>query len=59
MNIDTGKVYTTEPEIEAAKDRGENLVPVSKRVADLISFARKERTQQLRNKRKAERRRAR
>ncbi len=59
MNTDTGKVYTDEASIEAAKERGENLVPVSKRVAELISFARKERSQQLRNKRKADRRKGR
>jgi hypothetical protein len=58
MNVDTGKVYTTESEIRAARERGENLVPVSKRVAELMSFARQERTRQARNKRKAARRKA-
>jgi hypothetical protein len=56
VNSETGKVYTVESKILEAFGRGEKLHPVSARVAELVSWARKGRTQQLRNKRKAARR---
>lgn len=33
MNTDTGKIYYTKEEIEAARKRGEPIVPVSDEVA--------------------------
>lgn len=36
MNTDTGRIYRGEAEIEAARQRGEPLVEVSERVAQLV-----------------------
>ena len=54
MNIDTGEIYEGEKEIQEAIDRGEPVVPVSKRVAELVKLG--QRTKQQRNKEKARRR---
>jgi hypothetical protein len=59
MNTDTGKIYRGEVAIKAAQDRGENVVPVSERVAELMTAARRDRSTQARNKRKAASRKAR
>jgi len=55
MNQDTGKVYSTPEEIAAAKERGENVVPVSARVARLMKSARASEAERLRAQRTGER----
>jgi hypothetical protein len=52
MNVDTGKVYTTDREIEAARTRKEPLVEVSPRVAKLLGIGRAQRVRDLRRKRR-------
>lgn len=53
MNVETGKVYTEPEAVAAAEARGEKLVPVSKRVAKLLSEARQDRAANLRDQRAA------
>lgn len=38
MNLETGAVYRDQVSIDAAKARGENVVPVSERVADAVEI---------------------
>jgi hypothetical protein len=40
VNTDTGKVYRTPNDIAQAEKRGEHVVPVSERVADMADEAR-------------------
>ena len=47
MNTNTGKIYEGEKEITAARDRGENLVPVLDRVAILMREAREARLEKI------------
>lgn len=61
MNVDTGRIYRTEEAVKAAIARGENIVPVSKRVAAAVEagmplLTRRER-RGLRDKRTEQRRR--
>lgn len=61
MNTDTGRIYRTAEEIEAARKRGEPLVEVSPLVAEQMEVGRdtmnrKARRRQLAELRKAKRR---
>jgi hypothetical protein len=47
MNTDTGKVYRTPNDIAQAEKRGEHIVPVSERVAELVDEARRRRLEEL------------
>jgi hypothetical protein len=55
MNTETGKVYRTPEDINAAIARGERVEPVSDRVADLMAEARHIRLENLRRERAARR----
>jgi hypothetical protein len=50
MNTNTGQVYTGSIAIEAAKDRGEPVVAVSRRVASLMREALEARRRKARRK---------
>jgi hypothetical protein len=54
VNVETGKVYTGPEEVEAARARGERLVPVSDRAADLLRRGRAAKCDALRKKRRVE-----
>ena len=54
MNADTGKVYSGKEEVAAAVRRGERLVPVSDRAADLLRRGRAAKCAALRKKRRVE-----
>jgi hypothetical protein len=43
MNPNTGKVYSNPYDIEQATKRGESLIPVSERTADIIKAGRQAR----------------
>lgn len=47
MNTDTGKIYTGENEIAAARKRGERLALVSERAAQLVTAAREQKLRDL------------
>lgn len=47
MNPETGKVYSTPQAVAAARGRGERLVRVGKRVADLLNEGRRARRARL------------
>ena len=58
MNTNTGQIYRTKEEIEAAKARGEPLVPVSDRVAEIIEAGHRALNRRERRRLAAEARRA-